>query len=82
MGISLVLHDPAGIQLIDWTGLDKLMLSNSNAKVAHLYKMTKESIGRTVQVGTLNNSLKSIFSWEKHADLFNERVTRIPMDNI
>jgi hypothetical protein len=82
MCITLVRLDPTSIQLIDWTGLDNLMLANSNAKVAQLHKMLKETIGRTVQVGTLNNSLKSIFSWEKHADLFNERVTRIPKNNV
>jgi hypothetical protein len=38
-------------------------------------------IGRNVQVGTISNSLKSIFTFEKNADLLNERIGRIPKSN-
>jgi hypothetical protein len=58
-----------------------MVAANTNAKVSQLHKMLKEMIGRAVQVGTLNNSLKSIFSWEKHADLLSERISRIPKNN-
>jgi hypothetical protein len=78
---SLVSSNPTSIQFIDWGALDKIMLSNSNAKVAQFHKMLKEMICRNVQVGTISNSLKSIFTFEKNADLLNERIGRIPKSN-
>lgn len=62
MCISLVRISPNSIQLIDWENLDKFMLSTTNSKALQLHKMLKEMIGRNLQVGTLSNSLKSIFS--------------------
>ncbi len=61
MCIAVARLDPSSIQLIDWPNLDKLVAATSNSKVLKLHKMLKEMIGKTVQVGTLNNSLKSVF---------------------
>ena len=40
-----------------------MMASNTNGKVAELLKVLKEMVGKSVQVGTISSSLKSIFSW-------------------
>lgn len=82
MCISLVRIDPNTIQLIDWPSLDKMVGLTSSSKVLQLHKMLKEMIGKTVQVGTLNNSLKSIFASEKNADLLGERAGRIPKNSL
>lgn len=81
MCIALGRLDPNSVQLIDWPALDALVSSSSNPKVMQLHKGLKEMINRTVQVGTLDNSLKSIFNTDKNADMLGERIGRIPRNN-
>lgn len=67
--IALGRLDPNSVQLIDWPALDALVASSSNSKVMQLHKGLKEMINRSVQVGTLDNSLKSIFNTDKNAEM-------------
>ena len=79
--IALGRLDPSSVQLIDWPALDALVAASSNSKVMQLHKGLKEMINRSVQVGTLDNSLKSIFSADKNAEMLGERIGRVPRNN-